>query len=416
MLRHEIPYNMRVKRILPGLALAALFGCGGGGGGSTGSTPDPTPSQAKWTVLVYMNAANDLSTYSDANVNQMERLASNPDVRFVVQWKKAKGWWDTAPLFQGTRRYLIGHDTSDAIKSTLVQDMGDDVDMGKASTLADFVEWGKRTYPADHTMVIVWDHGTGWQRLSTLPRSRSISADYQTGTRLQAWDLANGFPSKVDVISTDACLMQMVEVAYQLRAKCDYFVASEDLVPAEGYAYDKVFAGMDSRADASVESTMGDFAATYAALPYSPYSDWNMQQSVVATAKLPALATALDTLAGAMIDNKDALAAIAPDVREKTRAYDASSVRTYLDLVDLASRLAASNAPATVKTAASSVVQATKAAVVANSVNALGTGGNGITVDFSPSAQFKDSSLATDYANLDFAKDTRWEEWLKVAP
>lgn len=33
--------------------------------------------------------------------------------------------------------------------------------MGEASTLADFLDFCSTNYPADHTAVIFWDHGSG---------------------------------------------------------------------------------------------------------------------------------------------------------------------------------------------------------------------------------------------------------------
>ncbi|RYG30215.1 hypothetical protein EON81_25320 [bacterium] len=403
-----------MKRILPGLLLGLLYGCGGGGGSDSGSV---TPStRAKWTVLVYMNSANDLSEYSNTNVNQMERLASNPDVNFVVQWKKAEGWWDRTPTFNGTRRYLVKHDTSENIGSRLVEDMGQDVDMGNAETLADFVEWGKAKYPADKYLVVLWDHGTGWQRSASKPPTRSISDDFSTGNKILAWDLANGFRSKVDVIATDACLMQMVEVGYQIRDKCDYFVASEDLVPADGYPYDRVFSSMMTRADTTPTAFASTLATTYANLPDSPWVHFTMQQSSVQTSKLPNLVAKLDLLAGALIANRAAVSEAVIEARDTAKAYDPRFMRTYLDLIGVAQHLAGSSAPTAVKTAAANVVAAARAAVVTNGVNELGEGGNGIAVDFSPSSEFEGTSKAEDYGQLEFAKDSRWDEWLKIAP
>lgn len=77
-------------------------------------------TKTKWTVLVYLNAANDLFVASDKNVNQMEKAATNPNVRFVVQWKQAKDLFPTSS-FDGVRRYLVKPDTSNQIKSELVQ-------------------------------------------------------------------------------------------------------------------------------------------------------------------------------------------------------------------------------------------------------------------------------------------------------
>ena len=33
--------------------------------------------------------------------------------------------------------------------------------MGEAETLADFLEWGVQTYPADKMGLILWNHGSG---------------------------------------------------------------------------------------------------------------------------------------------------------------------------------------------------------------------------------------------------------------
>ena len=37
-------------------------------------------SAAKWTILVYMNAANDLAAFAQGDLDEMERVAQNPKV------------------------------------------------------------------------------------------------------------------------------------------------------------------------------------------------------------------------------------------------------------------------------------------------------------------------------------------------
>ena len=46
---------------------------------------------------------------------------------------------------------------------------------------------------------------------------------------------------RIDVLGMDACLMSMVEIGFQLRGLVDYMVGSQDLVPKEGFPYDKIF-------------------------------------------------------------------------------------------------------------------------------------------------------------------------------
>src|SRR5207249_2834038 len=46
-------------------------------------------TRAKWTFLVYLDAANNLRDFGPLNFNQMEQVGSTADVNIVVQWKQA---------------------------------------------------------------------------------------------------------------------------------------------------------------------------------------------------------------------------------------------------------------------------------------------------------------------------------------
>ena len=45
---------------------------------------------------------------------------------------------------------------------------------------------------------------------------------------------------KVDILSYDACLMQMAEVLYEVKDYADYVVGSEETVPGQGFPYDAI--------------------------------------------------------------------------------------------------------------------------------------------------------------------------------
>jgi hypothetical protein len=77
-------------------------------------------------------------------------------------------------------------------------------------------------YPSDSYGLILWSHGTSW-----LPAGvpvKSFSAD--GNSRMDISELAEALPVKFDFILFDACLMGAVEVAYELRNKTDYIIAS----------------------------------------------------------------------------------------------------------------------------------------------------------------------------------------------
>jgi hypothetical protein len=263
-----------------------------------------TPHTGKWTVLVYLNAANDLYSFSTLNVNQMERVAGNPDVRFVLQWKQFAAEFPSS-TFDGTRRYVVQPDSTNTIASKLVQDLGTNVDMGIPQTLLDFVRWGKTYYPAEHYCLVIWNHGNGWRRSAQDSKPYAASYDDQTGNAIQTWQMGAALQGEhFDILAWDCSLMQMMEVAYECRDSADYIVGSEESPPGEGYPYDLVFDGFRDNPDAGARTLSKGFVDGMLAVP--SYAGRKITQSVFETSKLPAVATALDGLGAALIANNSA--------------------------------------------------------------------------------------------------------------
>mgnify|MGYP001572267149 CR=1 FL=1 len=124
----------------------------------------PWPSKADWTVMVYINAKNNLESYGLFNVNQMEMVGSTSKVKVAVElgrlgtYSSADGGW------RGQRRYIIEKDNdTDHISSPALQDIAQ-ADMGDWRHLVDFVAWAKKAAPAKRYMLIVWNHGSGWEK------------------------------------------------------------------------------------------------------------------------------------------------------------------------------------------------------------------------------------------------------------
>ena len=277
-----------------GTLAASLSGCGGGGGGGGGViTPPPgacqanTPhsdGRARWTVLIYMNAANNLQPDSLLNVGQMASVGSDSNVNIVLQWKQTiagqinNAFGDVTPSFVGTRRYLIrkhtaadvnniqnNHDTTsldpdrlpDPSTNTLDSSIGaQSSDMGNVNTLTNFIQWGLSAYPADNIAVLIWNHGSGWRPVYNSSRAASVGAlpkinvrgrrafsqDDNSRNEIQTWELPSAFAglsAPVDALVFDASLEQMMEVAYQDRKLARVQVGSEESPPGRGYPYDK---------------------------------------------------------------------------------------------------------------------------------------------------------------------------------
>jgi hypothetical protein len=383
-------------------------------GSATVTVVPYTPPRAEWTILVYMGAASDLYPFSTLNVNQMERVADNPDLRFVVQWKQSRALFPGSS-FDGTRRYLVTPDTTEAIRSRLVQDMGAGVDMGSPETLREFIEWGKRTYPSDRYGLIVWSHGNGWRRTFTDGQpTRAVSFDDETGNAIFIWDLDRALGThRFEFIAWDASLMQMMEVAYEIRGNTPFVVGSQESPPGEGYPYDLVFAPFRNHPEAPTGQLVRSFVD--ATLGYSPFANRKITQSVIDTSKLPAVATALDELGRALFAHRTALQTVAPWVRANAQSYSPTRLRFYRDLVHLCALLETHpDAPGAVRAAAREARARATAAVAWEGSNVHSPNSNGIAIDFSPGDTFAMSQ--GDYRELKLAQDTWWDEWLMVAP
>jgi Clostripain family len=393
-------------------SVRALYTNGRSGSASVTGTP-PNSTQGKWTVLVYMNGANDLQQYSVLNMNQMERVASNPDVRFVVQWKQFPAQF-TGGTFNGTRRYLAKSDFSNNINSTLLQDMGTTVDMGSTQTLHDFITWGKANFPADHYCLIVWNHGNGWRRsITNIDFTRAVSYDDETGTAIQIWDLNQALGSEhFDMISWDASLMQMVEVAYEIKDNADFIIGSEESPPAEGLPYDLVFAPFRDNPNNTPKNLSKSFVDGMLAVP--AYNSKKITQSVLDTTKLPALATAISTLGTELKNNAGSLTAAIQLTRVNSQAYSPTSNRVYRDLKDICTRIEANTSISSVLMATAGVKTAVNNAVVWEGHNSNSPNSTGISIDFSAGSTF--ASSASDYQLMKLALATQWDEYLTIAP
>jgi hypothetical protein len=380
--------------------------------GSASITVSPQNTRrSKWTVLVFMNAANDLSAFDTSNMNQMESVAQNPDVRFVVQWKQSSGSWDPDPEFEGTRRYLVSADTSRNVVSPVIQDLGQNVDMGRAETMTAFINWAKTFYPADRYCLVIWNHGNGWKRSrAVLPPTRGVSYDDDTGNHIETWQLAQAIGgTDWDILSWDASLMQMLEVAYEVKDTVQYVVGSEESPPGEGLPYDRIFGRFRDNPNESTRNLTKAFVDGMLAVP--EYASRKITQSSVDTSQLDSLRDALSNLSDALIANRSSLTSVIPQVRGATKDFGDPRLN-YFDIGDMCRQLEARTSIPAVTNASIAVRSALQNAVVWEGHNSNSEGSTGLSIDFSPSTSF--SGLT--YGLLRFGRESRWDEWLSVAP
>ncbi len=191
---------------------------------------EPSSSKAKRTVLIYAVASNNLSSYLTDDKHEMIQAA--PDV---------KG------LGKDVRLLLYSVASQSATEATLSELVPDVLGEWKFTPVKSYDRNTFSTDPvrmrevfsdirdlaaADAYGLILWSHGTGWipnfsdHEVPTPDgMQKSYGLDkYQGVTDYCDLDeLATAIPDHMfDYVWFDLCYMMGVEVAYQLRNKCDY--------------------------------------------------------------------------------------------------------------------------------------------------------------------------------------------------
>lgn len=192
-----------------------------------------------WTFLVYLAAANNLNEFVGRDLAEMMKVGSNKNINILVYLTIQKEGEEKV-----TRRLIIHEGSLEQTGPDMQMDSGD------TKTLMDALNWAITDYPSDHIAVVLWDHGTGPLNRSRKPSFlRGICYDDDTNNYLTDRDCLAAFSwakdelrggKKFDIIACDACFMAGIEVAYAFSPCADYFVASQETIPGDGYEYARV--------------------------------------------------------------------------------------------------------------------------------------------------------------------------------
>lgn len=275
----------------------------------------PKAKMPKWTIMVYINAKNNLEEFGLKDTNEMEMVGSNANVNVVVELGRIKGYSSAEGDWTGSRRYLVQKDADTSKITSPIVSQTPKADMGDWKHLVEFGQWAKNNYPAEHYMLVVWNHGAGWLKNS---QGKGISYDDETNNHLTTPQLGQALKEMggVDVYGSDACLMQMASVDYEIKDYVKYIVGSEETEPGDGYTYNTFLEQVN--ASDLTPLAVGKAAVTAYAEHYASIKQGSTQ-SLVRTSALPEFVKALDAFTDAVIAANDKVAAKA--ARSKTVSY-----------------------------------------------------------------------------------------------
>lgn len=184
-----------------------------------------------WTVMVYgagnnnLDTLNNTTSYIIQDVQDMEKVGTQPGLNIIAM---------VASLSMGgqAKYYKIEYKPNDNVgqlTSQVLDNLGTR-DMSDGTTLKNFINYCKGHYPATHYLLVIDDHGGGWQG--------TCSDDMNGGGGLLTMEelrqaISTSDLQHVDVITFHACLMAALESAYELRNVASYMTACQFSMPME---------------------------------------------------------------------------------------------------------------------------------------------------------------------------------------
>lgn len=204
------------------------------------------PDSTDMCVIVYMAAENSLSKIADHSTNQTfaekdikEMIKVSADIpltcRLIVYLDSPK----LPQLFEINR--LQG---KVSLQTRVEEDSADPV------TFENILHHIATQYPSRHHGLVLWSHASGW----IPPRRKTFGIDNLTnskeidkGSEMEIADLHRALDNLnrdlnvyFDYIMFDACFMQCIETAYELRNNTDYIIASPAEIPGDGAPYNLI--------------------------------------------------------------------------------------------------------------------------------------------------------------------------------
>jgi hypothetical protein len=405
---------------------------------------------AAWTFMVYMAANNSLSGAAGIDLQELRAVGSSDQVR-VLTFVKQRG--------TGAAQYL---EVREHGQNEVREDVGR-VDSGDPNTVKDFVRWCVANAPARRYALVLWNHGGGWvpddleqlyqnlrtegddtgvtrgevnflakgrvgravftptiEKILTLPtaRDRAICNDDTSGHSLDTIemekilrDVTESTGQQLSLFGMDACLMSTLEVAYQLRGLTEAVVGSEELEPGAGWKYDAILKALVANPDMDGRDLGATVVQTYVDSYRDAPGQWPVTQCAVDTRGMGAFTETLGSLARVLSAD---LGRYWPMVQ---RGH-ARATRFMFDLVDLktfAEQLAATDVSDDIKNACGTVLKAHEPGGYVDYIVAEGHLGptvqecGGISV-YLPSPL---GEVSRYYADLAFAKDLKWDDFLR---
>lgn len=385
LLEHANPYHPPLPRVLTLGWEDFDFALSSVNRGAIGTVAD-------WTVLAYLAADCDLAAPMYEDLRELKSVGSGAALHVCA-------------LFDGplvTDAYFVRLNAGSSLHDDLVLRWWE-LQTHQKDTLVMAIQVAA-AWPGRRRLLVLGGHGNGWKGLL---QDRNIGFEYQrtpgrvrlpgpldeckarlVQSQLAAQACINERIETVakperpryDVMAFDACYMGNLEAIVELSDHADILVVSEDLVPGEGYPYDRVLRELDANpAQSPVEFARRMVAVTGAAHAEPVRRARPIAQVALASDGLPPLAVAFARLAAALT------AAMDDDAVRRAARYAINmayrfGATGYIDLVGFVRKLGDHALPEPVRERCTDVLAQWQRTLIAAAVPGTPDGPNGLSI------------------------------------
>jgi photosystem II stability/assembly factor-like uncharacterized protein len=378
------------------LAVVPVFASAAPSGSGPLRLGDPAPSApADWTIALYVDADNNLyRAWRQFDVTELKRLPVSPRVTVVALV-------DT-PGRNGVQLVRYGGGRAEVLGRYGERNFGD------PAVLTSFLRKIHTLFPSERLLADLWNHGDAWKGLCW----DDTSNDHLTLAELRKAITAAAVP--VDVLACDTCLSADAALAYDVSTTgmVRYLVASEEMVPTDGFCYDAMLAPIIADPALPAENLLmaqvDGYERYYEALPYDAPTTLSAIDLGQVHAMVPDLQRWSQALTAALPLEAGRLAT---DVRRSPTAAWSDQV----DLGAAAARMAADPwiESDEVKAASEAVAADVEAAVLGIQGSPDTVGQTGLTIWFGTGNEWRRFGKAFSKQTL-FAADAGWRQFLQA--
>ena len=173
----------------------------------------------------------DMPGFASTDIGEMTSETWSDNIKIVIQTGGATRWSNSMVNPNRTQRFLYYKGEFKEVDDQPLQNPTD------PKTLSSFMDFSREQYPADHNLLILWNHGGGAFGYGSDSIYGGMMSLRDIREALEGSFKAGDEDPAFDIIGFDACLMSSLEVTHALDGFADYYAVSAETEPGDGWDY-----------------------------------------------------------------------------------------------------------------------------------------------------------------------------------